>query len=35
MYFFIKTQNPRPMFHLDVTAEERAIMEKHVAYWSE
>ncbi len=35
MYFFIKTQNPRPTFHLDMTAEERAIMQKHVAYWSE
>lgn len=35
MYFFIRTQNPRPTFHLDMTAEERAIMERHVAYWSE
>ncbi len=35
MYFFVKTQNPRPTFHLDMTAEERAIMERHVAYWSE
>ena len=35
MYFFIRTQNPRPTFHLDMTAEERSIMEKHVAYWSE
>ena len=35
MYFFIKTQNPRPTFHLDMTAEERTIMERHVAYWSE
>ena len=35
MYFFIKTQNPRPTFHLDMTTEERAVMEKHVAYWSE
>lgn len=35
MYFFIKTQNPRPTFHLDMTAEEREIMNKHVAYWSE
>ncbi len=35
MYFFIKTQNPRPTFHLDMTAEERAIMNKHVAYWTE
>ena len=35
MYFFIRTNNPRPTFHLDMTPEERAIMEKHVAYWSE
>ena len=35
MYFFIKTQNPRPTFHLDMTPNERAIMERHVAYWSE
>lgn len=35
MYFFIRTQSPRPTFHLDMTAEERGIMEKHVAYWSE
>lgn len=35
MYFFIKTQNPRPTFHLDMTTEERTIMERHVAYWSE
>ncbi len=34
MYFFIRTQNPRPTFHLDMTTEERAIMEKHVEYWS-
>jgi len=35
MYFFIRTQNPRPTFHLDMTADERSIMERHVAYWSE
>jgi hypothetical protein len=34
MYFFIKTDNPRPTFHLDMTPDERALMEKHVAYWS-
>ncbi len=34
MYFFIRTQNPRPTFHLDMTADERTTMEKHVAYWS-
>ena len=35
MYFFVKTKNPRPTFHLDMTDEERAIMQRHVAYWSE
>jgi uncharacterized protein len=35
MYFFIKTENPRPTFRLDMTPEERTIMERHVAYWSE
>ncbi len=35
MYFFVKTRNPRPTFHLDMTPEERAIMERHVAYWSD
>jgi hypothetical protein len=35
MFFFIKTNNPRPTFHLDMNPEERATMEKHVAYWSE
>ena len=35
MYFFVRTQNPRPSFHLDMTAEERALMTEHVAYWSE
>lgn len=35
MYFFVKTRNPRPTFHIDMTPEERAVMQKHVAYWSE
>ncbi|MDR3578123.1 MAG: YciI family protein [Anaerolineaceae bacterium] len=35
MYFFVQTQNPRPTFHLDMTTEERSIMNNHVAYWSE
>jgi hypothetical protein len=35
MFFFVKTHNPRPTFHLDMTPEERAIMQKHVAYWTE
>src|SRR5690349_10319095 len=35
MDYFIKTNNPRPTFHLDMSLEERTIMERHVAYWSE
>ena len=35
MYFFVRTQNPRPTFHLDMTADERAIMTRHVEYWTE
>src|SRR5258708_35769379 len=35
VYFFVKTQNPRPSFHLDMTDDERAIMQRHVIYWSE
>ncbi len=35
MYFFVTTDNPRPTFHQDMTQEERDIMNRHVAYWSE
>jgi uncharacterized protein len=35
MYFFVRTKNPRPTFHLDMTPDERAIMNRHVAYCSE
>ncbi len=35
MYFFVRTQNPRPTFHLDMTPDERAVMDRHVAYWSD
>ena len=35
VYFFVKTQNPRPSFHVDMTDDERAIMQRHVTYWSE
>jgi hypothetical protein len=35
MYVFARTNNPRLTFHLDMTAEEKAIMAAHVAYWSE
>jgi len=33
MYVFARTNNPRLTFHLDMTAEEKAIMAAHVAYW--
>ena len=35
MFFFVRTQNPRPTFHLDMTPEERTTMEKHVTYWTD
>ena len=35
MYFFIRTNNPRPTFHLDMTPAERETMTNHVAYWTE
>jgi uncharacterized protein len=35
MYFFVKTQNPRPTFHLDMTPEERSVMHQHVVYWTD
>ena len=35
MYVFVRTNNPRPTFHLDMTGDERAAMQRHVAYWSE
>jgi uncharacterized protein YciI len=34
-YFFVRTNNPRPTFHLDMTPGERATMQAHVAYWSQ
>jgi len=35
MYVFVRTDNPRPTFHLDMTDDEREVMGRHVAYWSE
>ena len=35
MFFFVRTQNPRPTFHLDMTPGGRATMERHVACRSE
>jgi hypothetical protein len=35
MYVFVRTDNPRPTFHLDMTPDERAVMGLHVSYWGE
>jgi uncharacterized protein len=35
MYIFCRTKSLRPTFHLDMTDAERALMGRHVAYWSE
>jgi len=35
VYFFVRTDNPRPTFHLDMTVAEREVMSRHVAYWTE
>jgi uncharacterized protein len=34
MYVFVRANNPRPTFHLDMTPDERAAMNAHVAYWT-
>jgi uncharacterized protein (DUF302 family) len=35
MYFFVRTSNPRPSFHRDMTDGERSTMTTHVEYWTE
>ncbi len=35
MYFFVKTNNPRPTFHLDMSTAERELMSRHVEYSTE
>ncbi|MBO9592824.1 MAG: hypothetical protein J7599_07930 [Niabella sp.] len=32
--FYLKLNPPRPTFILDMTAEEKATMQQHVAYWT-
>ncbi|HMG83958.1 MAG TPA: YciI family protein [Ferruginibacter sp.] len=32
--FFLKLNPPRPSFGLDMTDDERAVMQNHVAYWA-
>ena len=34
MFFFVKTDNPRPTFQTDMTPQERETMGKHVEYWT-
>jgi hypothetical protein len=33
-HFFLKLNPPRASFTIDMTAEERGIMQQHVAYWA-
>ena len=33
-YFFLKLNPPRSSFTMDMTEEERKIMQKHIAYWA-
>jgi len=33
--FFLKLNPPRATFMMDMTAEEKAIMQNHVGYWGE
>ncbi|WP_300599116.1 YciI family protein [Niabella sp.] len=33
--FYLKLNPPRPSFILDMTAEEKATMQQHVAYWTQ
>ena len=34
-YFLIRLIPPRPSFAQDMTSEERQLMQRHVAYWTE
>jgi uncharacterized protein YciI len=34
-YFFFKLIAPRPTFAFDMTEDERALMQRHSAYWRE
>jgi uncharacterized protein YciI len=34
MFFFVKTENPRPTFLSDMTEDERGLMVEHVSYWT-
>jgi uncharacterized protein YciI len=32
-HFFIKLNPPRPTFAMDMTEEEKSVMQRHIAYW--
>jgi uncharacterized protein len=32
--FFLKLNPPRPTFAMDMTSDERSVMQNHVAYWT-
>ncbi|HYW85584.1 MAG TPA: YciI family protein [Spirochaetia bacterium] len=34
-YFFLRLNPPRPTFSQDMTPEERGVMQRHVAYWTD
>lgn len=34
-HYFFKLIPPRPTFHLDMTADERTVMNAHIVYWQE
>jgi uncharacterized protein len=34
-YYVYRLLPPRPSFHLDMTADERAIMDQHAGYWQQ
>lgn len=33
-YFMYRLIAPRPTFHLDMNAKEKAVMDEHIAYWN-
>src|SRR6476469_2704088 len=33
-HYFLKLNPPRPSFSMDMAAEERQLIQRHVAYWS-
>jgi uncharacterized protein len=34
-HFFFKLSAPRPTFAMDMSEDEKALMERHAAYWSQ